>query len=355
MSAPSRPSDLLQQLTREFRAWADNRQPSAGSAASVTPLAAIEPGSTGDSPPAHWPLRSGSPPAHWVELVRAKAPGLLDGTLRGAIRTRTTPPSAVPPGPLHVANPEPTPAPPELTVTEIPASDARPVPEAGGNTAPTDQPDPSLTFSASEVPPAQPPNYPTGPKRRSQPLLVFTSAENAPPSAPPIETPAASLAALPVYEPPGAAIPTMPLQATRAEAVPPAELNVSRAEAASAGEWRAPEPPTVPVVTFPRYGELSPLIQTTTFPPTAGEPAQRTTSFPPPAASESVAERAAYSEMLAPGRSVIQWETLEGYWPELPHLDEPPEADESSLLRAWTRQERLDREQRGIGWSERLS
>lgn len=340
---------------RQFQTWSDLRRqqlekslPPPDHPPAVTDAAPI--------PPDHWPLRSSGPPAHWVELVRAKAPGLLDGSARGVLQAQRKPLAAAPPLPLQVTNDEQTAVPPALTVMEPPVADVGPTSGQAGEEAAADQPHPLLTFSVSKTPPVQPPVYRQSGKRGAQPLTVYTSSETGHPAALQAETPAAPKPAQPpTYESPGTAPQMAAPESPRTEALPPSELSVSETVGVYGWEWKTDHSPTVPVVVFPRYGELSPITRQAAPLPQTETPSQAT-ALPPSDERAPAVPRAVYTDApRAAPPAASRWESLEGDWPELPRLDEPGGADESSLLRAWNRRERLDREQRGVGWSEPLS
>jgi hypothetical protein len=181
---------------------------------------------------------------------------------------------------------------------------------------------------------------------------VSGPAETTPPPALYEETPVTPPVQPPVFEAKGANIQPSTLQSTLSEIVPPSELIGSQA-AENSWEWNADQPPTVPVVAFPRYGELSPLTLPAKFQKAGRETTPQITT--PPNEGESVVPSNAYREPPSAIARIAEGETMEGHWPELPRSDEPEEVDESSLMRARKHQDRLYREQRGMGWSEPLS
>lgn len=340
MSAPQLPAHILDALVRQFQAWADLWLPEDGQPSSP---AAEQPASAENTPPAHWPPHSSGPPAHWVELVRAKSPGLLDGTARGVIRARQEVPSAAAPAPLLITPPELPAAPSGLSAAETPSSPAPSSTKQDVEESPVSQARPSLTFSVSETPTAEPPAYPPDGKWGSQPLIVQTRVDTPAAADLNMEAPEAPVSTRPpAYErSPDAAVPVAQ-PSSRADPVPPAELNESAAASPEVHEWSANEVPVEPVIAFPRYGEMSAMPPQAPAAATTWPADERAAGIPP----------TAYRSIPRGTTPIVSWDSLEGRWPELLPLDEPPEADENSLLGVWKRRERLDQEQRGIGWSE---
>ena len=366
-------------------------------------------------PPAHWLSDIGAmpgPPAHWladVEAIRAgaRAPGVPEW---GDDFALALPPVAPPSAPVESeGKPVDQPAAPSRERSESSRPLARTNSAAGTNraAAPPPLPPPGPSPPALGAPPAMaPPGPAAAPPPRTPPAEVrfagpkedaavaeaaippWPAAEGAPPVPPPpppllplrppangatadqavppawpeASAPVERPAPAPVVEPPRfrpAAAPGVrsrrpaPLRLEYTPAPAPAARPAGGAEPAGGHEiaarsstgataWRTEErvapwsPPAAPART-PRSGLL---IETPAPPPDLRW------------ANRAVAQRAVTWSTDAPGPSAA-WDqpVVDDPWPALPAEEPPPAEDPRLLLRAWERQRRLDREQRGSGWS----
>ncbi len=304
-----------------------------------------------DSAPAHWPQPSREPPAHWLELVRAQAPGLLDGTGRGVFQT----PSRR--SPLTTA----LPVPPETAAASLPT--ARSTTASGETltsgavlsrqpaleppavpTGPRSRRRLLLQFSENTEQPVHPPVYTTPGRRRPQPLIIYSADTTTPARANSVTEPVtpASPPVAAIYGDTTAAERSTWIEPPRAESVTPPTLTTSSAPAAQPVEPAANEPPSVPVTVFPRYSELAPQPR-----PTVPEPSSQPAAQQPPLTFDGT-HSLSHTEYLPEP-------PLEGVWASLPETADSPGTEESVISRARKRRDRLDREQRGLAWSEPLS
>jgi hypothetical protein len=343
MPAPRLETLVLSLLAQQLQRWENllRQQNENGDTPSPQPLSAAP-----RQPPDHWAkkLNSHQPPAHWVAMVRQKAPGLLDGTGRGVIQARRNALTARPQ--TRLLNTQPDSNPP-LDVVPAEAKEARVTsarPEGEQQTVPR----PTLAFSVSEATPQTTPVYPTTDRPQAQLLMVYTpgESENPPPTAKIAQPPEAqaqrdiSLR----YGEAGAPAHITWSDSPRAESSPPPGLTINDMPPSASPMQEGENPPAVSAFAFPRYDEWSPL---------AAPPALTTESpsgLLSPSTSFPELEETSYFQAKD-----NQTESLEGMWPELPTPEAVSNADENGFMRVWKRRERLDREQRGMGWSEPLS
>lgn len=371
MPAPRLETLVLAMLAQQFQRWGNllRQQDEGGETASPQSLPAAghssSPAITTASsaqPPAHWvkQLHSHEPPAHWLELVRQKAPGLLDGTGRGVLQARRhTPPAHVRPRPADT-RPDfvdsPTAA--QSGMSHFSQPDAASEPPAPG---------PTLTFSVSAAQPSKPSLYPAPDKHSAQPLAVYTptpttiarTGNYSQPLGYPSDD--SDLLRPPTGDIQHAEMPSKhhpspndeeisePAQdrwseSPRSESATAPGLTINEAPPSNAPVWISDNVPPTSAYAFPRYDELSPLES-------------RPISKVEPPLEPSVPQ-AAFDDSATLTHSQVRdrhAESFEGLWPELPTIDESSESDPVAFQRNWKRHERLDREQRGIGWSEPLS
>ncbi len=303
-----------------------------------------------DSAPAHWPQPPREPPAHWLELVRAQAPGLLDGTGRGVFQTpsrRSQLAAAIPPAAAPALQVTPTGKAADTGETHPAGADLprQPAIEPPAVPAgPRSRRRLLLQFSENTELTAHPPVYTTPGRRRPQPLIIYS-----PDITPPARTNSATAPVTPtspsvaaIYGDATAAERSAWIEPPRAESVTPPALTISSAPAAQPAEPAASESPSVPVTVFPRYSELAPPTR-----PTAPAPSSLPAAQQPHLTFNETHPLPPVKYMPEP--------PLEGIWPSLPESAGSPETDESVISRAWKWRDRLDREQRGLAWSEPLS
>ena len=371
MPAPRLETHVLAMLAQQFQRWGNllRQQDEGGETASPQSLPAAghssSPAITTASsaqPPAHWvkQLHSHEPPAHWLELVRQKAPGLLDGTGRGVLQARRhTPPAHVRPRPADT-RPDFVASPTEAQsgMSHFSQTDA-------GSEHPA--PRPTLTFSVSAAQPSKPSVYPAPDKHYAQPLVIHTPAPTTiartgnhsqkwvypsdhsdllPPPTNDIHQ-----VELPVKHHPSLNDEEIsePAQdrwseSPRSESGTAPGLTTNEVPPSNASVWISDNVSATSAYAFPRYDELSPLES------------RPTSKVEPPV--EPLVPQAAFDDSATLTHSQVRdrhAEAFEGLWPELPTIDASSESDQVTFQRNWKRHERLDREQRGMGWSEPLS
>lgn len=343
MPAPRLEPLVLSLLARQLQRWENllRQQNEGGEETSPQSSLAAEQASPSVE---HTVAPPRQPPAHWVELVRKKAPGLLDGTGRGVIQARRNALTAR--AQTRLLNTQPDSNPP-LDVVPAEAKAARVTstrPEGEQQTVPR----PTLTFSVTEPTPQTTPIYPTTDRPQAQPLMVSTpgEGENLPPTAEIAQPPEVPTQRDPSlrYGEAGEPAHTIWSDSPRAESSPPEGLTINDMPLSASPMQGGENPPTVSAYAFPRYDEWSQLAAPSAL--TTESPSE----FLSPPASFPESEETPYFQAKD-----NQTESLEGMWPELPAQEAASDADENVVMRVWKRRERLDREQRGMGWSEPLS